>query len=115
MVRSRILHRTYYNFSGPVLLWPHVLRLRPREGHDLRIVASTLDLHPAGTVRWYRDAEDNCVGVATMPGATQHLEITSDVIVEQYPAAPVLAAGFAADPNGAGDAWHGLAKLSPYL
>ncbi|MGD8275765.1 MAG: transglutaminase N-terminal domain-containing protein [Thiohalocapsa sp.] len=31
MQRYRILHRTYYTFSGEVQLGPHVLRLRPRE------------------------------------------------------------------------------------
>ena len=38
MQRYKILHRTYYNFSGKVWLEPHTLRLRPRENHELRIV-----------------------------------------------------------------------------
>ncbi|HBP90365.1 MAG TPA: cysteine protease, partial [Nitrospiraceae bacterium] len=37
MQRYKILHRTYYNFSGAVTLGPHHLRLRPREDYDLHI------------------------------------------------------------------------------
>ena len=116
MIRSRILHRTYYNYSSPVMLGPHVLRLRPREGHDVRIVSSTLDLQPAANVRWYRDAEDNCIGVATFERETQQLAIVSDVTVEQYPD------GFddtdpsaSASPIPAGDALEDAAILAPYL
>jgi len=47
MQRYKILHRTYYNFSSEVLLEPHALRLRPREGHELRIESSTLEITPS--------------------------------------------------------------------
>lgn len=85
MIRSRILHRTYYNFSSAVELGPHVLRLRPREGHDLRIVSSTLSLVPDASLRWYRDAEDNNVAIATFGvQRARHLALVSEVVVEQY-------------------------------
>lgn len=85
MIRSRILHRTYYNFSSEVELGPHILRLRPREGLDLRIVSSTLSLVPDAAVRWYRDAENNNVGIATFNDRrTRHLAVVSDVVVEHY-------------------------------
>ena len=47
MRRFKILHRTYYNFPDTVQLGPHTLRLRPKEGHDLRIESSSLDITPA--------------------------------------------------------------------
>ncbi|MEQ1661763.1 MAG: transglutaminase N-terminal domain-containing protein [Thiobacillus sp.] len=50
-------HRTYYNFTGTVRLEPHTLRLRPKEGHDLRIESSSLDISPAATLRWHSDVE----------------------------------------------------------
>lgn len=85
MIRSRILHRTYYNFSSAVELGPHILRLRPREGFDLRIVSSTLSIVPDATLRWYRDAENNDVGIATFNvQRTRHLAVVSDVVVEHY-------------------------------
>lgn len=48
MQRYKILHRPFYNYSAPVNLDPHALRLRPREGHELRIASSTLETTPAG-------------------------------------------------------------------
>lgn len=113
VIRSRVLHRTYYNYSNPVLLGPHTMRLRPREGHDLRILSSQLQLQPCGHLRWYRDALDNCVCVATFDVPTQQLSITSDVTVEHYPGGPGTTA-WTADRLPAGDSADELAILAPY-
>ena len=50
MQRYKIIHRTYYNFPSPVWLNPHELRLRPKEGHELRIESSKLEITPAAVV-----------------------------------------------------------------
>jgi len=78
MRRFKILHRTYYNFSGTVQLEPHVLRLRPKEGHELRIESSSLDITPAATLRWHSDVEDNSVAIATFDTPTRQLVIESE-------------------------------------
>ncbi|MDA8255265.1 MAG: transglutaminase family protein [Betaproteobacteria bacterium] len=89
MQRFNILHRTYYNFSGPVRLEPHTLRLRPREGHELRIESSSLEITPPATLRWHRDAEDNSVATATFDSVTRQLLIESKVIIQQFNQAPL--------------------------
>lgn len=89
MQRYKILHRTYYNFSTTVRLEPHTLRLRPREGHELRIESSTLDITPPATLRWQRDVEDNSVAIASFDSPTNHLLIESEVIIQQYNQAPL--------------------------
>lgn len=89
MQRFKILHRTYYNFSGPVWLEPHALRLRPKEGHELRIESSSLKITPPAALRWHRDVEDNSVAVATFDAPTQQLAIESEVIIQQYNEAPL--------------------------
>jgi len=98
MQRYRILHRTYYNFSAPVLLEPHALRLRPREGHELRIESSTLKITPAASLRWHRDAEDNSVAIATFGPTTTQLLIESELVIQQYNQVPLdfLVADYAA-------------------
>jgi transglutaminase-like putative cysteine protease len=83
MQRYMILHRTYYNYSGNVQLGAHALLLRPREGPELRIESSTLDITPPATVRWHRDVEDNAVAVATFDSPTNQLAIISKVIVQR--------------------------------
>lgn len=89
MRRFKILHRTYYNFSGEVWLEPHALRLRPKEGHELRVESSSLNITPAATLRWHRDVEDNSVAIATFDIHTSQLAIESEVIIEQYNEAPL--------------------------
>ena len=89
MQRYRILHRTYYNFSGLVQLQPHTLRLRPREGHELRIESSSLDITPPATLRWHRDVEDNSVAIATFDTPASQLVIESEAIIQQFNEAPL--------------------------
>lgn len=84
MQRYKILHRTYYNFSGPVHLGPHSLRLRPREGHELRIESSSLNINPPATLRWLRDVEGNSVAIATFDSPSSQLLIESEIIIQQF-------------------------------
>ncbi|MGD2141318.1 MAG: transglutaminase family protein [Burkholderiales bacterium] len=84
MQRYKIVHRTYYNYSESVLLNPHALRLRPKEGHELRIESSTLDIRPPATLRWHRDVEDNSVAIATFDSPTAQLAIESELVIQQY-------------------------------
>lgn len=116
MQRYRILHRTYYNFSGPVRLGPHALRLRPREGHELRIESSTLEITPAATLRWHRDAEDNSVAIATFDAPASQLLIESDVVIQQYNENPLdfLVADYATNHPFAYQP-DDLVLLSPYI
>lgn len=97
MQRYKILHRTYYNFSGIVQLGPHALRLRPREDHDLRIESSSLTITPPASLLWHRDVEGNAVAIATFDLPTSQLAVESEVVIHQYNEAPLdfLMAGYA--------------------
>ena len=89
MQRYKILHRTYYNFSGAVSLGPHHLRLRPREDYDLHIESSTLTITPQATLLWHRDVEGNSVATATFDIPANQLVIESEVIIQQFNEAPL--------------------------
>ena len=89
MQRYNILHRTYYNFSGTVTLESHTLRLRPREGHELRIESSSLEITPSATLRWYRDVENNSVAIASFDSPANQLLIESKVVIQQYDQTPL--------------------------
>ncbi len=89
MRRYSILHRTYYNFSAAVWLEPHTLRLRPREGHELRIEASTLKITPPAALRWHTDVEGNSVAIATFNSPASQLLVESEVIIQQFNEAPL--------------------------
>ena len=116
MQRYEILHRTYYNFSTAVQLGPHSLRLRPREGHELRVESAIVQTTPASSLRWSRDVEDNSVAVVTFGLPASQLLIESRVIVQQYNQAPfdfLLAEHAAVYPFAY--APEDAAVLSPYV
>ncbi|MCB1190611.1 MAG: transglutaminase family protein [Leptospiraceae bacterium] len=89
MQRYKILHRTYYNFTGLVSLGPHSLRLRPREDHELRIEFSTLNITPPATLLWHRDVEGNSVATATFDLQVNQLIIESETIIQQFNEQPL--------------------------
>jgi len=99
MQRYKILHRTYYNFSAPVWLEQHTLRLRPRESHELRIESSDLKITPTAMLRWHRDVENNSVAIATFNEQTSQLLIENEIIIQQYNQAPLdfLVASYATE------------------
>jgi transglutaminase-like putative cysteine protease len=116
MRRLKILHRTYYNFRGPVQLQAHRLLLRPREGPTLHIESSKLDIAPAAQIRWLRDAYDNSVAIATFGSLTAHLAIVSECVVQQFDETPLdfLVADFAVNYPFTYDA-DSAEVLRPYL
>lgn len=89
MKRLRIKHVTEYNFPAEVTLQQHYLLLRPREGHDLRIESSILDITPAYKIKWYRDVFDNSLAAVTFLQPTNQLTIASEVVIQHYEEAPL--------------------------
>ena len=89
MQRYKILHRTYYNYSGQVTLSPHRLLLRPREDHELRIESFALKISPSATLKWHRDVEGNSVAVATFDSLTNQLVVEAESVIQQYNEAPL--------------------------
>lgn len=90
MKRIEIRHTTRYGFAAPVVLEPHTLLLRPREGHDLRIASSALNIVPNAVLTWRRDLYDNVLGVAAFGGEPSvELTIESRVHVELYETMPL--------------------------
>jgi transglutaminase-like putative cysteine protease len=84
-----ISHLTEYSYASPVTLGLHQLMLRPREGHDVRIESSKLEISPPALLKWHRDVFDNSVAVATFSEPTDKLTIASEVTIEHYEEAPL--------------------------
>ncbi len=88
MQRLRIKHLTEYLFPTQVTLNPHRLLLRPREGHDVRIETSRLEITPAYNIKWQRDVYDNSLAVVNFLERTDKLIVASEVVIQHYDAAP---------------------------
>lgn len=62
------------------------MMLRPREGHDQRIIEAQLDIQPApAEVRWLHDVFGNSVGVVRFEGRTRELRVSSTVRLDHTP------------------------------
>ncbi len=79
-----ILHRTEYVYDQPVVLNPHLLMLRPRDGHDLWVDDAFLTIRPRAHLRWYFDTFGNSVAEASFESSTDRLLIESKLILRRY-------------------------------
>lgn len=86
MPRLRIRHETLYRYDNPVAFGTHRLLLRPRDSHAGRLIEASLVMSPRGETRWLYDALGNCVCLYTPEGLAQELRISSQLIIDRYPA-----------------------------
>jgi len=81
-----INHKTVYHYDRPVAFGEHRIMLRPRDGHDLRVLSSSLDISPQPMrLRWIHDVFGNSVAIATFDERANALSFTSTVTVEHNP------------------------------
>lgn len=99
MTRLRIRHETFYTYEQPVSFGLHRLLLRPRDSHAIRVMDAVLTVSPPGETRWLYDALGNSVCGFTPACGSTALSITSELVIERYPAD--LADPQVADPQTA--------------
>ncbi len=81
-----IHHKTEYAYAKPVAFGEHRVMLRPRDGHDLRVLDSRLDIDPAPVaLRWIHDVFGNSVGIARFEGRANKLTFTNVVTIDHTP------------------------------
>ena len=82
-----IHHKTEYRYARPVAFGEHRIMLRPRDGHDLRVLESRLDIAPEPmSMRWIHDVFGNSVAIADFDERSHALTFTSTVTVDHNPA-----------------------------
>lgn len=83
MSKLRITHETTYAYRRVVRFGPHRLVLRPREGHDVRVVRMHVEIEPQCELQWSRDLFGNSVATAHFLKSADRLRISSEVLLEQ--------------------------------
>lgn len=83
-----VYHATTYRYRRPVSFGPHRLMLRPRDGHDLRLLATELQISPTGTSRWVYDVLGNSVTIVSFAEAASELRFVSRLKIQRYRARP---------------------------
>jgi len=87
MPRLTIHHKTVYRYARPVAFGEHRIMLRPRDGHDLRVLSGDLRIEPQPmSLRWIHDVFGNSVAIATFDERSDLLSFTWTATVEHKPA-----------------------------
>ena len=77
-----IHHKTEYRYTRPVAFGEHRIMLRPRDGHDLRVLSGNLEIAPQPMqLRWIHDVFGNSVAIATFDERAQTLSFTSTATI----------------------------------
>jgi transglutaminase-like putative cysteine protease len=79
-----IHHRTQYTYDRPVSFGVHHLMIRPRDGHDMRILESSLSVTPQADVRWAFDTFGNSVAHLSFHREADELVIASELNLRRY-------------------------------
>lgn len=87
-MKLRIQHRTTYRYAEKVLFGPHRMLLRPREGHDVHIEQSVLEITPAHRTDWIRDVYGNSIIVAHFTEPASELMVYSDLVLNHFETNP---------------------------
>jgi transglutaminase-like putative cysteine protease len=82
-----IHHKTEYRYDRPVAFGEHRIMLRPRDGHDLRVLSGNLKIVPEpASLRYIHDVFGNSVAIATFDTRAKTLSFSSTATVEHNPA-----------------------------
>jgi transglutaminase-like putative cysteine protease len=89
-MKIRIRHRTTYRYNAPVRFGTHRLMIRPREGHDLQIESSILDITPAHRLlHWMRDVNGNSIAKVDFTEQSDTLMFYSELLLSHYDSNPL--------------------------
>jgi len=81
-IRYDIVHTTVYRYAEPVQFGEHRVIFRPRDSHDLRVLATDLQVSPDATVRLIQDPHSNSVALVQPTEAADELKIVCTFTIE---------------------------------
>lgn len=71
-------------YDRPVAFGEHRLLIRPRDGHDLRVLDSSLTVSPRADVHWAFDTFGNSVALLSFLDVGDELVIESELLLRRY-------------------------------
>ena len=82
MIRYDITHTTVYRYQTPVTFGEHRVMFRPRDSHDLRVLATDLEVSPMAHVRLIQDPHSNSVALVQPLVSATELRIVCTFTIE---------------------------------
>ncbi len=80
--RYDITHTTCYRYATPVTFGEHRVMFRPRDSHDLRVLATDLQVSPASAIRLIQDPHSNSVALVQPQAPATELRIVCTFRIE---------------------------------
>ena len=84
-IRYDIVHTTLYRYGQPVSFGEHRVMFRPRDSHDLRVLATDLVCSPEAQIRMIQDPHSNSVALVTPLQPAAELKIVCTFTIEHAP------------------------------
>ena len=82
-VHFDITHTTHYRYAQPVRLGEHRVMFRPRDSHDLRVLATDMSVSPTPVdIRLIQDAYSNSVALVQPQSPASELKVVCSFSVE---------------------------------
>ncbi len=81
-IRYDITHTTVYRYKKPVSFGEHRVMFRPRDSHDLRVLATDLHVSPESIVRMIQDPHSNSVALVQPLSSALELRIVCSFTIE---------------------------------
>jgi transglutaminase-like putative cysteine protease len=81
-VQYEIVHTTVYHYKQPVSFGEHRVMFRPRDSHDLRVLATDLQVSPESMVRMIQDPHSNSVALVQPLTSAAELKIVCSFTIE---------------------------------
>ena len=81
-VQYEIVHTTIYHYQQPVSFGEHRVMFRPRDSHDLRVLATDLEVSPPSLVRMIQDPHSNSVALVQPLESANELKIVCSFTIE---------------------------------
>src|SRR5688572_31533463 len=85
-IQYDITHTTVYRYKKPVTFGLHRVMFRPRDSHDLRVLATDLQVSPQSFTRLIQDPHSNSVALVQPMGEATELRIVCSFTIEHVPA-----------------------------
>lgn len=77
-----VVHTTVYRYREAVSFGEHRVMFRPRESHDLRVLATDLEVSPPSDVRLIQDPHSNSVALVQPQEESNELRIVCSFTIE---------------------------------